>query len=382
MKPRTAKDRTALAKIFAQQIAVLATSLQPATVRGYRGTARNFLRYRRAQYPQITKLSQLRRDPHIYGWLRSLCAHQPPWAKCYRLAHIIHLRRLLEMAAFGEDPPAPGLILSEDLPRLDQCLPRALPAEEDQRLVQQLRQRNDLLSNALLLMRGTGMRIGECLDLPRDCVQAAGEQRWAIHVPLGKLHTERWVPIDDEVREVVNRLLVLRTLVAPPASLADDFLLPRPKGREVLAEALRASLRQAAQAAGLTRKVVPHQLRHDYATEMLRAGVSLPSLMKLLGHTTPRMTLRYLDITQVDLQREFYLARQHPRHSMPVPPPAPVALGQKADVSGILQSLGATRYLLEMYRRQFSEGPLQRRIGRWGHRLVMLAAEVEKLTKE
>jgi len=89
MKRRTAQDRTALAKIFAQQIAVLATSLQPATVRGYQGTARNFLQYRRAQFPQLTKLSQLRRDPHIYGWLRSLCAQQPPRAKCYRLAHII-----------------------------------------------------------------------------------------------------------------------------------------------------------------------------------------------------------------------------------------------------------------------------------------------------
>lgn len=376
------KEKTALAKILAQQIAVLATTLQPSTIVGYQGTLRNFLRYRRAQFPRVGKLSQLRRDPHIYGWLRSLCAHQPPWSKSFRAAHIIHLRRLLEMAAFGEDPPIPGLILAEDLPRLDQWLPRALPAAEDQRLVQQLRQRNDLLNNALLLIRGTGMRIGECLDLPRDCVQAAGEQRWAIHVPLGKLHTERWVPIDNEVREVVNRLLVLRTLAAAPASLTDDFLLPRPKGRQRLAEALRAALQQAAQAAGLTRKVVPHQLRHDYATEMLRAGMSLPSLMKLLGHTTPRMTLRYLDVTQMDLQREFQLARQHPRHTMPVPPLAPAASAQKADLPSILQSLGATRYLLEMYRRQFSEGPLQRRIGRWGHRLVKLAAEVEKLTKE
>ena len=34
--------------------------------------------------------------------------------------------------------------------------------------------------------------------------------------------------------------------------------------------------------------IVPHQIRHTYATEMLRAGVSFPVLMKLLGHTDPR----------------------------------------------------------------------------------------------
>jgi hypothetical protein len=43
---------------------------------------------------------------------------------------------------------------------------------------------------------------------------------------------------------------------------------------------------------------------------MIRLGVSLPALMKLLGHKTIRMTLRYVQVTQRDLQREFHLARQ------------------------------------------------------------------------
>jgi|GEM_PF-3877170 len=41
-------------------------------------------------------------------------------------------------------------------------------------------------------------------------------------------------------------------------------------------------------------------MRHTYATTMLRAGVSLPALMKLLGHRTANMTLRYVEITQQD----------------------------------------------------------------------------------
>jgi integrase-like protein len=42
--------------------------------------------------------------------------------------------------------------------------------------------------------------------------------------------------------------------------------------------------------------IVPHQFRHTYATEMLRAGVSFLAVMKLLGHTSPEMTMRYLDV--------------------------------------------------------------------------------------
>ena len=52
---------------------------------------------------------------------------------------------------------------------------------------------------------------------------------------------------------------------------------------------------------------------------MLRAGVGLPALMKLLGHVYPEMTMRYLDVTLTDLQREFQLARSKPRHLVPQP---------------------------------------------------------------
>ena len=37
----------------------------------------------------------------------------------------------------------------------------------------------------------------------------------------------------------------------------------------------------------------PHQLRHTYATALVNAGVSLQSLMALLGHVSAEMSLRY-----------------------------------------------------------------------------------------
>lgn len=42
----------------------------------------------------------------------------------------------------------------------------------------------------------TGMRIGECVDVCCDCLRPVGPGQWGIHVPQGKLKTERWVPVD------------------------------------------------------------------------------------------------------------------------------------------------------------------------------------------
>jgi site-specific recombinase XerD len=89
-------------------------------------------------------------------------------------------------------------------------------------------------------------------------------------VPLGKLKTERWVPVDSMVCQLVERIRSLRPLDAPTAG---RLLLARPRGRTVLVRRVRAALQEAVAAVGITARIVPHQFRHTYGTEMLRAGV-------------------------------------------------------------------------------------------------------------
>jgi integrase/recombinase XerD len=43
-------------------------------------------------------------------------------------------------------------------------------------------------------------------------------------------------------------------------------------------------------------------LRHTWASDMLRRGISLVALKELMGHKDIRMTLRYLKVTQPDLR--------------------------------------------------------------------------------
>ena len=108
------------------------------------------------------------------------------------------------------------------------------------------RQTDNLPANALLLIRATGIRIGECIDLPLDCLRQLGPDQWALHVPLGKLHTERLVPADAEVQRIEARILTLRAL-APAARLlsSEGLRLPRYGAHYALYQTLRPALAEA-----------------------------------------------------------------------------------------------------------------------------------------
>ena len=373
--------RHLLEEALRARVRLLATTLRPATVNLYQSTLRHFLAYLRQHFPNLRRPDQLRRDPHLLGWLESLAAYRIPssgqaLSPSSRAGHVIRLRHLLDLLADHAFPPSPGLLAPEDVPRAPQFLPRALTPEDDARLQAELRRPNDLLASALLVTRLTGLRIGETADLAADCLKHLGGDQWALHVPLGKLHTERWTPVDPECRTLIARLQFLRTLppVAPP-----EFLLPRPKGRAVLCCQLRAALAAAARQAGIASHVVPHQLRHTYATSMLRAGVSLPGLMQLLGHRTADMTLRYVQVTQQDLQREFQQAQNHPRHCLPRP--ALLSLPDDhtaADPDSVLARLSASIRVLDLYRQRHS-GSADKTLQLLHRRLVRIRSAFQKL---
>jgi len=123
-----------------------------------------------------------------------------------------------------------------------------------------------------------------------------------LHVPLGKLHTERHVPVDEATRRILDRILLLRTLFRPSQSeKPPGYLLPRRgRSRHTWIAILRKTLANAARTAVCTTSVTPHRLRHTFATTMLRLGVSLPALMQLLGHKDIHMTLLYY-LQKVDM---------------------------------------------------------------------------------
>ena len=374
------QSRRSLEQIFESHVQTLALTLQPFTVAKYQYVARHFVGYLRATFPKVRRFSQLRRDPHMLGWFRWLCELRPPVGNHTREQRLLCLRRLLDDLALQGHPLRPGLILHEDFPARPEYLPRALSPEDDRRLQEALRQTDNLYSNALLLTRVTGIRIGECIHLPLDCLRHVGTEQWALHVPLGKLHTERLVPLDAEGLRFLNRILELRALISPRRlAKSKGFLIPRVGGRFALFQTLRLALADFARRAGCadSSPISPHRLRHTWASELLRCGISLPALMHLMGHKDIRMTLRYLKITQPDLQREFYKARQNTAQSYPLPSLSVSAA--TGDLPGIRQALAVARHLLEMYRRQLCDDKSRRRLQRLDRRLLDVAQQLQNI---
>jgi integrase len=363
-----------LTGIFENAVNSLTAALNPDTARHYRGTARNLLSYLGTDHPDVNSLHLLRRQPHILGWMSRLHAQAPPLATASYINLLITLRCIFnELAWTHQLFELADLIRREDIPRLPQRLPRPLTAEQDELLQKEFLRRNDLGGNAFLLIRHTGMRIGECADLAEDCLRSTGPKQWAIHVPLGKLKTERMVPVDSFVCKLVQRLRFFRSLEPLPN---DGRLLPRPRSKEALVRQLRDYLHQVCHLLGLSTRIVPHQFRHTYATEMLRAGVGLPVLMKLLGHRNPEMTMCYLDVALTDVQREFQLARSKPRHLMPQPK---TSGHLRAGLDGVLDSLLGAQHALEMFRRRLPAGASRTCLDRLSNRLTKILTEAKKL---
>jgi len=364
-----------LAFVFHRAVDSFSVALSPETTRHYGGTARNFLGYLGAEYPKVNRLDQLRREPHILTWMSRLRSQAPPLATASYIHRLIALRSILSELAWTEQlSELAHLIRRQDIPRRPQRLPRPLTAEQDQLLQQEFLRRNDLGGNTFLLIRHTGMRIGECADLSFDCLRSTAPDQCAIQVPLGKLKTERMVPVDSFVCQLLQRLRFFRSLDPLPA---DGRLLARPRTKATLVRRFRDYLHQVCHSLGLSTRIVPHQFRHTYATEMLRAGVSFPVLMKLLGHTSPEMTMQYLDVALNDLQREFQLARSKPRHLVP-PPKAPFA--PRPGLEGVLDSLLAAQQVLEMFRRALPNDTSRRHLDRLSNRLTKIIIEARQLT--
>jgi integrase len=359
-----------LALQFRRAVESLTAAQVHDSARQYRGTARDFLIYLGDNHPAVCSLNQLRRDPHILGWF----THLRSLAPAVYISRLMRLRCILEELAWtAQLPDLAHLIRREDSPRPPQRLPRALTAHQDQSIQQELVRRNDLAANIFLLLRHTGMRIGECVDLSWDCLRNVAPDRWAIHVPLGKLKTERMVPVDLFVCELVQRLRFFRSFDPLPL---EGHLLSRPHGKTAFIRQLRYYLHEVCAAAGITTRIVPHQLRHTYASEMIRAGITIPALMKLLGHKDPGMTMRYVEITANDLQREFRLARSQPRHLTPQPK-APMTT-PRAGLDGVVDSLLFAQHAIEMFRRSLPEGTSRNCLDRLSNRLTKILSEARK----
>ena len=90
------------------------------------------------------------------------------------------------------------------------------------------------------------------------------------------------------------------------------------RGNRMTPAGLRSLFRHHRQVTGV-RQANPHRFRHTFASEMVRAGMSLPALMQLMGHAHIETTMLYVQLTPHDVWEQY--ARAVAQHIRPVPPP-------------------------------------------------------------
>jgi site-specific recombinase XerD len=288
-------------------------TMRPGTVRTYKTALGTFFSFLASAYPGISRLSELKRSPQIEGWLSHL-ARNGLKKNTVRL-NIGSVRRFFaDITEWGwKDVPEPGLITARDIPILDKCLPKPISTEDDRKLQEALRQNQGMFSQGLLLLRKTGMRVGELMDLTTESLERVRDGQYVLHVPVGKMHTERIIPVDDEAAEAFKRIVALRGNYLPmhderTGKPAQFLLVHNKHWSRPSYSGLRAHLTRVSGRAGLNKPVRLHQLRHTYATELIRCGISLPALKTLMGHKDISMTLVYTLIYNEDVNEAYYKA--------------------------------------------------------------------------
>jgi integrase len=151
---------------------------------------------------------------------------------------------------------------------------------------------------AVEFLARTGLRKGEFLDLTVDSVVQIGAAYW-LHVPLGKLRSDRYIPLHPQLKELLDDWLSRR-----PAGLRSAYLFVE-HGQRIGPGRVERAVDKAARAAGIGH-VNPHRLRHTLATQAINRGMSLEAIAALLGHRSMRMTMVYARIANRTEAEEYF----------------------------------------------------------------------------
>lgn len=339
--PRLAWPRSAPIPLLAQQyLESLKPTRKTSTINGRQSNLRQFHVWISSER---VALEQLERR-HVEGWLGWL--HARGLHPSTRLAAIQTIRAYLDwLSQQGviSSIAAETLIRSTDLPKLPQYLPRPIPKEMDTALQQRLRRSRSTYQLGLLLMRRTGLRISELIALPYDCTQTDARGNHLLKVPLGKLDTERLVPLDTQTVKLVAKL-------RRKSRRKHHWLLQTPTGKKTRYESYRLALSDACRGFAFAEPMTTHRLRHTYATTLLAGGMNLPSVMRLLGHRDYRMTLRYAAVTDETVIREYTAALEKAESLYASPTPPPASPLSTSDPRHLLAD--AARYLAKRVRDQ------------------------------
>jgi len=205
--------------------------------------------------------------------------------------------RFLLYHRYREDDPSELI----EMPRREVHLPETLTVEEVDQLVQaiDLSTGEGHRNRAIIeMLYGSGLRVSELVDLKLSDMYRQ-EQYMLIH---GKGSKERLVPISPEAEKWFSYWMEDRSHMTIQPKQEDYAFLNR-RGHQLTRMMIFTIIRRLAAAAGITKTISPHTLRHSFATHLLQNGADLRVIQQLLGHENITTTELYTHLDVEDLRQ-------------------------------------------------------------------------------
>jgi integrase len=304
-------------------LAVRRPGLRPSTQYHLELAVRRFLEHLGATAPEVASFDQVTRE-HVLSWMRSMATDvQPTTGRKLsvqtRRDRVCGLSQFFrDAAAWGwEGVPARLLLDHRDLPRPPDRVPRYIPTDELARLMDAIRALDCPYQRATLLTaRWCGARRSEIQRLALDCLDRYPDGTARLRIPAGKTGRERVVPLHDEAADALCAVMALRAGTAE-RSLTDErtgdpvrYLFVRYGKLLSLFYLFETPLQRVCKAAGLVDgagrgTVSAHRFRHTVGTQLAERGAKLHTIMRVLGHESPSMSMVYARISDPEVLRDY-----------------------------------------------------------------------------
>ena len=165
----------------------------------------------------------------------------------------------------------------------------------------------------LAVMAGGGLREAEVVDIRIGDFQEVGNDRILLRI-RGKGDKIRNVPLSPELWQLVQRFVLLtgRSFNSHLDARKPLFLSRVGKDKPLTTRSVQNIVKKYVRAAGITKAISPHSIRHTVGTNMAMNEAPLLVIQQFLGHADPKTTLRYIR------RAEELAARAYQYNTLPI----------------------------------------------------------------
>ena len=281
----------------------LERNLSPNTIEAYRNDLRWLLAY--VNFHEL-KVEEVKLED-LDNFSASLHDQRiTPRSQARILSGVRSFFKFLLLDGFIDADPTELLVS----PHVRNALPDVLSTAEVDRLEASIDlskwegQRNRAIIEVLF---SCGLRVSELVNLKLSNLYV--EEKF-VRV-TGKGDKERLVPISSRALDELNAWFADRNAMRIKPGEEDYVFLNR-RGAHLTRTMILIMIKRQAVAAGITKTISPHTLRHSFATALLEGGADLIAIQAMMGHEDIATTEIYTHIDTSSLREE--ITKHHPRN--------------------------------------------------------------------